>query len=99
MWLGGGHSFLPTPETTQISETYLIEKKPGHPLGRLHVSALAGSLAGKPTLQLTLTARGAPQKGTQEAALEWLDLGREWVVRGFTDFTTPSAHSIWKRER
>jgi hypothetical protein len=46
---------------------------------------------------MTLTARGVPHSSDQEELLRCLDVGREWVVRGFADFTTDEMHNLWKR--
>jgi hypothetical protein len=48
-------------------------------------------------LQLTLTARGKPDGSDLESVLNWLDVGRQWVVRGFTDFTSEQMHTLWER--
>jgi hypothetical protein len=53
----------------------------------------------KETLQLTVSARGKPASGSTSDILEWLDLGREWVVRGFTDFTSETVHELWRRKK
>jgi uncharacterized protein (TIGR04255 family) len=29
---------------------------------------------------------------------DWFGTAHEWIVRGFTDLTTPEAHQLWKRE-
>jgi uncharacterized protein (TIGR04255 family) len=51
----------------------------------------------KEVLQLRLTAQGGAESARSEDIVKWLDKGREWIVRGFTDFTTPRAHQLWKR--
>jgi hypothetical protein len=43
---------------------------------------------------LNLTARGLLGKST-----EFLDLGREWIVRSFAEMTTTEMHEVWKRKR
>ncbi len=35
----------------------------------------------------------------KEVSLKWYDLAHEWIVRGFTDLTTPEAHQLWQREK
>jgi hypothetical protein len=50
-------------------------------------------------LQLTLTARGTPKSESDKDILAWFDLGREWVVRSFTDVTTEKMHERWGRTR
>lgn len=51
----------------------------------------------KEVIQLRLTAQGRPESEKVDDILRWLDLGREWIVRGFTDFTTPKMHALWRR--
>jgi uncharacterized protein (TIGR04255 family) len=97
-WSGAtSGQFLPSLERANIEAHYRLPND----LGRLHI-AVEPVLRGRDSrevLQLTLTARGAPKSPNTEHAFEWLDLGREWVVKGFTDFTTESMHAIWGRRR
>jgi hypothetical protein len=46
---------------------------------------------------MNLTARGRPDEESIEGALRFLDIGREWIVRGFAAVTTPEMHAIWRR--
>lgn len=87
--------FLPQPETTQLVARYLMADKKG----RLHVAVRPAIRFDDrhPVLQLTLTARGAPASSRLEDILTWFDVGHEWVVRGFTDFTRSEMHTIWER--
>lgn len=89
--------FLPIPEGVQVVSTYLIPDNKG----RLHVTLQPAIRLSdlRQVLQLTLTARGAPRESDTAAILEWLDLGHEWVVRGFADFTSERMHALWKRRR
>jgi uncharacterized protein (TIGR04255 family) len=50
---------------------------------------------GTELIQLTVTAFGRPTSSEDSEIMEWLDLGREAVVQGFTDFTGEQVHSIW----
>jgi len=86
-------SFLPTPEVVSMNVVYQIKEKPG----RLQVMLQPGIREGQETLQLTLTARCRPDSSNTPDLLKALDVGREWVVRGFTDFTTPKMHAIWRK--
>lgn len=94
----GYHSgtFLPSPEKVTLNARYLLPAKEG----RLHIS-LEPVLRSRDVievLQLNLTARGAPSSSSVEDIFRWLDLGRDWVVRGFTDFTTEHMHRLWGRK-
>ena len=87
--------FLRDPERANMEMRYLLPEK----LGRLHISIVPVIRARdtKEVLQMNLIARGAPKSSKVEDMLDWFDLGREWVVKGFTDITTQSMHKIWRR--
>ena len=89
--------FLPVPEDIQFNTRYPMQ--PGN--GRLHIQLQQGTrnLDGKRVAQLILTARGRPESSETAELLNWFDLGREWIVRGFTDFTSEAMHKIWQRRK
>lgn len=90
-------AFLPLPETSRHVSAYVIPSAEGSPMGRLHVAvdrAWAGEQR-EPIVLLSLTARGAPRSSEISSVLEFLDLGRRWVVKGFVDMTTASFHQRW----
>lgn len=89
-------AFLPLPEMATHMSTYVMSSDQG-PIGRLHV-AVNPAWAGQerePIILLSLTARGAPRASDFSSVLEFLDLGRRWVVKGFLDITTASFHRRW----
>lgn len=89
-------NFLPEPESVNIGARYVLPDGKG----RLHVlmqPAIRRTDA-KEILQLNLTARGKPESSALQHLLEWLDLGHEWIVRGFTDFTSKTMHEHWGRQ-
>ncbi len=96
-WSGvGSGKFLPSPESVNMEVHYLLPNN----LGRLHVS-VAPVVRGRDSqeiLQVMLVARGAPKTSSFDDVFAWLDIGREWVVKGFTDFTTDSMHKHWGRQ-
>ena len=51
-----------------------------------------------PLLVLELKTRAIGESASKEAIREWFDLAHEWIVRGFTDLTTPWNSKIWERE-
>jgi len=55
--------------------------------------------AGQPSIQLSLTARGKPLAASTEAIGDFLDIGRDRIVRGFTELTTEEMHRLWGRIR
>ena len=90
--------FLPSPVSVSIDAFYPIAGN----AGRLEVLLQPGvrKADSKETIQLVLTARCKPQSSENAELLKCLDLGREWVVRGFADFTSRKMHEIWgRRER
>lgn len=96
-WKGlGDADFLPEPETAHVEVRFLMPDQ----RGRLHAElrhALRGADA-KEVLLLTLTARGRPSSSKTADVMSWLDMGREWVVRGFEDLTTEEMHRRWGRK-
>ena len=87
--------FLPEPETAQLQVRYMM----GDKRGRLHVGVQPGIRRDdrRPVMQLGLTARGLPASSRIEDILAWFDLGHEWVVCGFADFTRSEMHATWER--
>jgi len=96
-WPGSKRNgFLPIPEDLQFNTRYVIA---GH--GRLHVQLQPAirTVDGKIIIQLTLTARGEPRSSDTEGLMQWFDIGREWIVRGFTEFTSEEMHKSWRRRQ
>ena len=91
--------YLKRIENAQLITRYLLLGADDIPCGRLHVNARPAihTPTSQQVVQMTITARGKPDSETIESASEWLDKGREAVVRGFTSLTTPAMHKIWKR--
>jgi uncharacterized protein (TIGR04255 family) len=88
--------FLPPPENVSFDVSYRFPEN----RGRLRVSVRPAirHKDGREILQLTLTARGRPIGDTETSWAKWIDLGREWVVRGFADFTASAMHAQWNRK-
>ncbi len=83
-------------EDATFHARFPIKTTDGHPVGRLHldVQSAIRNADGKPMFVLNLTARGMLGKST-----EFLDLGREWIVRSFAEITTAEMHHLWRRRR
>ena len=97
-WSGkASGDFLPPPEKVNINIRYAIPNNQG----RLYVSLqpVIRTRDAIEVLQLNLTVRGAPVSSKTEDVFNWLDLGRKWIVQGFTDFTTNEMHQEWGLER
>lgn len=96
-WSGeNSGNFLPTPESVVLNSNYVLPNQQG----RLHIEAEPAirEADAQEVLQLKLTVRGRPASSSLSDILNWFDLGREWVVRGFTDFTSARMHELWKRK-
>lgn len=96
-WSGeNSGDFLPTPERVGLNVQYLLPENKG----RLYISLqpVIRQRDNIEVLQLSVTARGAPGSSKIGDVFQWLDLGREWVVKGFTDFITPTMQKRWGRE-
>ncbi len=88
--------FLPEPEDVNLRLRYIIPDDTGAPIGRLHISAQPVYPQDKPPLYLlNLTARGRPCGDGKEGVMKFLDIGHEWIVKGFTSITTKTMHSKW----
>ena len=87
---------LPEMEDAAAQLRFLLGE-PGKHVGRLYaqVAPVFRRADMKPLLQLTLTARGRPQDETVEAAFDFLDFGRQAIVRGFKALTRPEMHKYW----
>ena len=92
-------AFLPEPEDARMAVRYVIPGADGEPLGRLHIVMEPGYRRddNRPMFLLDLTARGRPERDGVDGVLRFLEIGREWVVRGFAAVTTAQMHKIWGR--
>jgi uncharacterized protein (TIGR04255 family) len=97
-WSGRGcGDYLPSPESASLNVSYPMPEAKGR-LRITMVHAFRTSDATE-TLQLTLAARGKPASSATADLLDWLDAGRDSIVRGFTDFTSETMHQMWRRKR
>jgi uncharacterized protein (TIGR04255 family) len=95
-WSAG---FLPDPEDVRAALRFVIPGPDGKPIGRLHaqLEPRYRRQDGAPLLALTLTARLRPMTADLAGAVDSLNLGREWIVRGFTSLTSKGMHDLWER--
>jgi uncharacterized protein (TIGR04255 family) len=97
--------FLPLAEDVGFNVRYRIpDSSSGQPVGRLNVVGNPALQPGAPgaepeeVFMLQLFARGGPLgSGGLDGAIAFLDLGHDWVVRGFTSLTTEVMHAEWGR--
>jgi len=92
-WVNSEGQFLPPPDGTSWQAVFLLPKDKG----RLVVSLKKGTLTEnkQPVLIFELKVIGFDNP---ENLRSWFDLSREWIVRGFTDLTTPEMHKLWEKE-
>jgi uncharacterized protein (TIGR04255 family) len=95
---GGAQStgFLPAPRNALLRLQFALPDGSG----RLHVTVNHGLRQpdGKGILVVDLTARG-PAKPDWSDMATWFDVAHEWIVHGFTDLTSRTAHQRWERSR
>jgi uncharacterized protein (TIGR04255 family) len=91
--------YLKRIERGQFIVSYIIPGEQSEPFGRLHVQAQPAVVrtTSKRIIQFSLTVRGKPGRDTVESAFEWLDKGRDVVVRAFTALTRKEMHRVWGR--
>ena len=92
--------FLPEPEDIALRVRYRISPE-DEAVSRLYVEANPGfdAASGKPVVGLTLTARGGLERAADGVLGSRLDVGRDWIVRGFAEVTSKTMHRHWERER
>ena len=93
----GGSGFLPAPELLNWESRYKLPEE----RGRLHVQLQPVFRARdfKLILSFNLTARGSPEKNTEDEIFAWFDLAHEWVVKGFDQLTEPTMHQLWNKKQ
>jgi uncharacterized protein (TIGR04255 family) len=94
-WKDGTDHYLPKPTSLALSGS--VDFAPER--GRLHFTVQHARRPDdeREIVQFTLLARGKPASGTDADILAWMDMGHEWIVRGFSDLTSTQAHQLWKR--
>ena len=104
-WTGeNSDDFLPAPEDMTMSARFRIpHPTTNEPIGRLYfqlsrgMQAVEERAAVEDVYLLQLFARGLPLEPGMSGTTDFLDLGHDWVVRGFTSLTSQSMHELWGR--
>lgn len=93
------YDFLPAPANEQYAARFGIEGGADAPRGALFLSAAPVTRPNaEPMYLINLSSRLAPAASDPDSAWRALDLGREWVVKGFVDLTTKEMHERWGYE-
>jgi uncharacterized protein (TIGR04255 family) len=86
------------PEDLRFLLRYVMKDTEGKPIGRLIASAEPARRAdGQTIVQLTLTARGRPVTPDEVGVVDFLNMGRMSVVKGFAHLTGSRMHKLWER--
>ncbi len=85
-------------EDINLKTRHIIKQKDDF-LGRLHlnIDSAINSKDNSMMYVMTLTVRGKPNDTSIEAVMDFIDKGREHIVRHFDSCTTPYAHNIWRK--
>lgn len=89
--------WLSTPDTLVLNSAFPMPDN----VGRLNVNLtpVVVTKDKRHMLRLDLTARGQVKTKGRAGVLDAIDLGHEWVVRGFASLTQPEMHQVWEREQ
>lgn len=92
--------FIWEAENIRVASQYIFNTKDGKPWGRLYIDIQPVYMAmdKTPVYTVTLTVRGKPLKPDIEGIIEFIDHGREIIVRGFTSVTSKDMHKVWGRQ-
>lgn len=98
-WDAKKKEFLPEVSNLNFKVTFdLPDNK-----GKFHVKGWKGLIKEEDlsVLRLDLTVQGMPREKTDEEMWKWFDEAREWIVRGFADFTNNKMHGqeFWRRDQ
>jgi len=96
VWKQTKDRFLPNPEKVAWQTEFPLQERMGLLIVNLKQAIRTEDKV--PLLVLELTARGINTSTSKEGIREWFDVAHEWIVRGFTDLTTPEIQKIWERE-
>lgn len=100
LWGHPTDNFLSDPEDGQVATRFVIPGPNGDPVGRLYVNfQTVRGPAGGAIYLLTLSAKGRQLGPGSDGVRAFLDIGHEWIVRGFTSVTTQPMHELWERTK
>ena len=88
-------------EDVQLNMKHIVKDSSGEFVGRLYVKVQPAIKVSneKPIFLIELTIKGRPLGEGSDGVMNFMDMGREKIVRAFTKMTTSEMHDIWVRER
>lgn len=96
-WKRKTKRFLPNPEKLGWKTEFLLPNNHGRLIVTLKMAIRTEDKL--PLIIFGLNARGFNESSSMNSFREWFDEAHEWIVKGFTDLTTPAAHKVWEREK
>jgi uncharacterized protein (TIGR04255 family) len=96
VWVQRKGRFLPNPAGFAWKAEFPLQER----MGRLAVSLKQAIRAEDkvPLFVLEINARGLDESADKKDFRQWFDIAHEWIVRGFSDLTTPEVQKFWERE-
>lgn len=95
-WNQTNDRFLPKPDKMTWKTEFLLPDDKGRLLVSFKQAIRTEDKV--PLLVLELRTIGIDKSSGREGVREWFDLAREWIVKGFTDLTTPGIQEVWEKE-
>jgi uncharacterized protein (TIGR04255 family) len=92
-WSRLNPNFLPLPRSVSAAWQFELPSDKGH----LNANLTHGKRAERELMVLNMTCNGPASSGW--SLNEWFETAHEWIVRGFADLTTDSAHARWGRKK
>jgi uncharacterized protein (TIGR04255 family) len=97
LWRQATGRFLPNPSSVAWQTSFLLPEKKGRLIVSLKQATRTEDKT--PLFVLELKAIGLGESTSREAIRGWFDMAHGWIVRGFTDLTTPEVQGVfWERE-
>ena len=88
-------------EALDLNIRHIVRNEDNKFIGRLYIKITPAFkvVDNSSIFVIEITLRGYPKEKSIDGIMEFMDFGRERIVRTFTEVTTPEMHKIWQRER
>jgi uncharacterized protein (TIGR04255 family) len=96
VWKKTNGRFLPNPKKVAWQTEFSLPENNGHLIVSLKQGVRTEDKV--PLFILTLKTQGVCESPNKEAVREWFNLSHKWIVKGFTDLTTPEIQKFWEKE-